>query len=57
MLLQHDSTRPHTAYQCVVEPWHIFEALEVVLSGKSIKEEQDVFLKSLGMQSEDFISL
>jgi hypothetical protein len=37
---------PHTAYQCVVEPpWHIFEALKVVLSGKSIKEEQDVFLK------------
>lgn len=57
MLLQHDSTRPHIAYQCVVGAWHIFEALKDVISGKSIEEEQDVFLKWLGLQSEDFISL
>ena len=57
VLLQHDRTRPHTSYQCVVGAWHIFEALKDALSGKSIVEEQDVFLKWLGMQSEDFISL
>ena len=54
--LQHDSTRPHTAYQCVVGAWHFFEALKDALSGKSVVEEQDAFLKWLGMQSEDFIS-
>jgi len=57
VLLQNDSTRPHTAYQCVVGAWYIFEALEDVLSGKSNEEEQDVFLKWLGMHSEDFICL
>ena len=45
VLLQHDSTRPHTAYQCVVEAWRVFEALKDVLSRKSNEEEQDVFLK------------
>jgi hypothetical protein len=56
VLLQHVRTRPHTSYQCVVGAWHIFEALKDVLSGKSI-EEQDVFLRRLGMESEGFISL
>ena len=48
---------PHTAYKCVVGSWHIFDTLKDVLSGKSIEEEQDVFLKWLGMQSEVFVSL
>jgi len=38
VLLQHDITRPHTAYQCVAGAWHIFEALKDGLSGKSIEE-------------------
>jgi hypothetical protein len=57
VLLLHDSTRPHTAYQCVVAAWHIFEALKDVHSGKSNEEEQDMFIKWLRMQSEDFIFL
>jgi hypothetical protein len=36
-------------------PWHISEALKGVLSGKSIEEEQYMFLKWLGMQSEWFV--
>jgi hypothetical protein len=55
MLLQHNSTRPHTAYQCIVGAWHIFEALKDILSGKAIEEEQYVFLQWLDVQSEDFI--
>jgi hypothetical protein len=56
VLLQHDSINLCTAYQCVVGAWHISEALKDVLSGKSIEEDQDMFFKWLGMQSEDFFN-
>jgi hypothetical protein len=35
----------------------MFEALKDGHSGKSVEDEQDVFLKCLGMQSEVFVSL
>ena len=57
VLLQHGSTMPYTGYHCFVTAWYVFEPLKDALGGRSDDEEQNVFLKWLGMQAEVYLFL